>query len=84
VITLGMGEIEKDRNGLLCVMSDDDEIIIEQRPLDLMFRDFIMELKATENEEAFNCFAEKIKGDLQMGIDFIERLQVHIGNDSVH
>ena len=43
-----------------------------------------MELKATENEEAFNCFAEKIKGDLQMGIDFIERLQLQIGNDSIH
>ena len=84
MITLGIGEIGDDRNGLLCMMSDDDEIIIEQRPLGLMFRDFIMELKATENEEVFNSFAEKIKGDLQMGIDFIERLQVHIGTDSVH
>ena len=34
------------------------------------------ELKATDNEDTFNQFAEKIKGDLQTGIDFIEGLQL--------
>jgi hypothetical protein len=49
-----------------------------------MFRDFILELNTTENEDTFNQFAEKIKDDLQMGIDFIERLQLQMRSNSVH
>ena len=84
MIALTVGEIEKDRNGLLCVVCDSDDEILEQRPLSVMFRDFIIELKETETQETFNQFAEKIKSDLQTGIDFIERLQLQIGNDSIH
>ena len=84
MIALAVGEIEKGRSGLLCIVYDDDEQILEQRPLGLMFRDFILELNTTENEDTFNQFAEKIKDDLQMGIDFIERLQLQIGSNSVH
>ena len=84
MIALTVGEIEKGRNGLLCIVYDDNEQILEQRPLGLMFRDFILELHTTENEDTFNQFAEKIKNDLQTGIEFIERLQLQIGSDSVH
>lgn len=84
MIALAVGEIEKGRSGLLCIVYGDDEQILEQRPLGLMFRDFILELNTTENEDTFNQFAEKIKDDLQMGIDFIERLQLQIGSNSVH
>jgi hypothetical protein len=84
MITLTVGEIDKGRNGLLCIVYDNDEQILEQRPLGLMFRDFILELNTTENEDTFNQFAERIKDDLKMGIDFIERLQLRIGTDSIH
>ena len=84
MIALTVGEIEKDRNGLLCVVCNSDDEILEQRPLGVMFRDFIIELKETETQDTFNQIAEKIKGDLQTGIDFIERLQLQIGNDSIH
>ena len=84
MITLTVGEIDKGRSGLLCTVYDDDEQILEQRPLGLMFRDFILELNTTENEDIFNQYAERIKDDLKMGIDFIERLQLRIGTDSVH
>ena len=84
MITLTVGEIDKGRNGLLCIVYDNDEQILEQRPLDLMFRDFILELNTTENEDTFNQFAERIKDDLKTGIEFIERLQLRIGTDSVH
>ena len=84
MIALTVGEIEKDRNGLLCVVCNSDDEILEQRPLSVMFRDFIIELKETETQDTFNQFAEKIKSDLQMGIDFIERLQMQIGSDSTH
>ena len=84
MITLTVGEIDKGRNGLLCIVYDNDEQILEQRPLGLMFRDFILELNTTENEDTFNQYAERIKDDLKMGIDFIERLQLRIGTDSIH
>jgi len=84
MIVLTIGEIEKDRNGLVCVVCNDEAEILEQRGMGDMFRDFIMELKATENEDTFNQFMEKVKGDLQMGIDFIERLQLSGGTDSIH
>ena len=83
MIALTIGEIEKDRNGLVCVVCNEEEIL-EERPLGLMFRDFILELQSTEDEETFNQFAEKIKRDLQMGIDFIERLQMPVGSTVVH
>ena len=83
MIALTIGEIEKGRNGLLCVVYD-EEGIIDKRPLGVMFRDFIIELNTTENEDTFNQFAEKIKGDLQTGIDFIERLQLPLGSKSTH
>jgi hypothetical protein len=84
MITLTVGEIDKGRNGLLCIVYDNDEQILEQRPLGLMFRDFILELNTTENEDTFNQYAERIKDDLKTGIEFIERLQLRIGTDSVH
>jgi hypothetical protein len=84
MIALAVGEIEKGRNGLLCIVYDTNDQILEQRPLGLMFRDFILELNTTENEDTFNQFAERIKDDLKTGIDFIERLQLRIGTDSVH
>lgn len=84
MIVLTIGEIEKDRNGLVCVVCNEEEEILEERPLGLMFRDFILELQSTENEDTFNQFAEKIKNDLQLGIDFIERLQMPVGSNAVH
>ena len=84
MIALTVGEIDNGRNGLLCIVYDNNEQIMEQRPLGLMFRDFILELNTTENEDTFNQFAERIKDDLKTGIDFIERLQLRIGTDSVH
>ena len=84
MIALTVGEIDKGRSGLLCIVYDNDEQILEERPLGLMFRDFILELNTTENEDTFNQYAERIKDDLKMGIDFIERLQLRIGTDSVH
>ena len=84
MITLTVGEIDKGRNGLLCIVYDNNEQILEQRPLGLMFRDFILELNTTENEDTFNQVAERIKDDLKTGIEFIERLQLRIGTDSVH
>ena len=84
MIELTIGEIEKGKNGLLCVVNDDNGKILEQRPLGKMFRQFILELQATENEDEFNHFAEKIKSDLQVGIDFIERLQLPVGSNSIH
>ena len=84
MIALTVGEIDKGRNGLLCIVYDNNEEILEQRPLGLMFRDFILELNTTENEDTFNQFAERIKDDLKIGIEFIERLQLRIGTDSVH
>ena len=83
MIALMVGEIEKKGNSLLCVVYD-DKGIVEQRPLGLMFREFILELQATESEDTFNQFAEKIKIDLQAGIDFIERLQIPVGSQSTH
>ena len=84
MIVLTVGEFEKNKNGLLCVVFDDEEGMIEQRPLGSMFKEFILELQSTEDEDVFNHFAEKIKSDLQLGIDFIERLQIPVGSNSTH
>ena len=83
VIALMVGENEKSGNSLLCVVYD-DKGVIEERPLGMMFRELILELQATENEETFNQFAEKIKDDLRMGIDLIERLQIPLVSNSTH
>ena len=83
MLAITIGEIEEGKNSLVCIVHDNEEIV-EQRPLGEMFSDFIMELKATETEERFNQFVEKIKGDLQTGINFIEQLQMQVRSDSVH
>jgi hypothetical protein len=83
MLAITVGEIEEGKNSLVCIVHNDKEII-EQRPLGEMFNDFIMELKATETEERFNQFVEKIKGDLEAGIKFIEQLQMQVRSDSVH
>ena len=84
MIILTVGEIEEGINSLVCAVYEDEDEIQEQRPLGEMFRDFIIALKTTETEDRFNQLAEKIKTDLQIGIDFIERLQMSGGNDSIH
>ncbi len=85
MIILTVGEIEEKGNSLVCAVCDDnEEAIIEQRPLGELFQEFVLSLKAIETEDRFNQFAEKIKADLLTGIDFIERLQLPVGSDSVH
>ena len=85
ILTVGeIGEIGEGIKGFVCAVYNDEKEIQEQRPLDEMFRDFIMALKTTETEDSFNQLAEKIKGDLQKGMDFIERLQMQTGSYSTH
>ncbi len=85
MIILTVGEIEEKGNSLVCAVCDDnEEAIIEQRPLGELFQEFVLSLKAIETEDRFNQFAEKIKGDLQTGIDFIERLQIPVGSHTTH
>ena len=85
MIILTVGETEGKGNSLVCAVCDDNqEAIIEQRHLGEMFKEFVLSLQATETEDRFNEFAEKIKGDLQEGIDFIERLQMEVGSNAFH
>ena len=85
MIILTVGETEGKGNSLVCAVCDDnEEAIIEQRPLGEMFKEFVLLLQETETEDRFNQFVEKIKGDLQTGIDFIERLQRPVGSNAFH
>ena len=85
ILTVGeIGEIGEGIKGFVCAVYNDEKEIQEQRPLAEMFQEFILELQATENEDTFNQLAEKIKGDLQKGMDFIERLQMQTGSYSTH
>ena len=85
MIILTVGDTEGKGNSLVCAVCDEnEEAIIDQRHLGEMFKDFVLSLQATETKDRFNQFAEKIKGDLQTGIDFIERLQIPLGSNTTH